>query len=141
MTLEEDKLDYSSRQLIKVRSLPRIISSQVEMITLSRAIVKETSKDNPRPNDYDNLIEILNFLKYAEKQIIIAEQTKSLKDDFIIKRERYDGQVSELTENFYDMMDALETSFEMIYQILLKSGLLIETIKNGGRSKKFNEIF
>ena len=71
-------------------------------------------------NDYNKLLEILDFLVLCEQQIIRADKTKSAADDFVIKISRADGEKLELTENFFDMRDALEDSFEEINELMIR---------------------
>lgn len=136
INVESDKIDDNQRKLNQVRGLNKVISAQREMITYSRPQVRhlcefkwknknkteEQQKLNPfekEINDYHLLLNYLDFLKLCQKEIIEADKTKSKDDDFLISRMGDDGVFYELTDNFYDMLDDLETSFEKIYTIML----------------------
>ena len=133
-----DKLTDYHRTYNKVRGLGLVISAQKEMITISRAILKFRSlqkwrkkykedKDqekNPfdkHENDYNKVKEWLEFLKMCENEMVIANKTKSVKDDFLIE----DGeQKASLTQNFYDMLEDLEDSFEEIHLLMLTNKIV-----------------
>lgn len=138
-----DKIKDNDRKMNQVRALNLIISSQREMITISRPIIFFTStsrwrkkytdekdrEDNPfekEENDYNKLIYWLDFLKNCANQIILAEKTKTLDDDFIITK--INGNTGEenkeLTPNFYDMLDDLEGSYEQIYLLMLTNKIV-----------------
>lgn len=134
---EVEKINDNERKLNRVRALNLIISSQREMITISRPIVyfrslqkwkkknnkEEDIKNNPfkeEDNDYNKMIGLLEFLRFCSKTIQIAEKTKSVKDDFMITRMGNNGlEKRELTENFHDMVEELEGSYEQIYLLML----------------------
>jgi len=73
-------------------------------------------------NDYNEIMSVSALLSECEKQIRIAKQTKTLKDDFIWEKiNQEDGEkVLELTENFFNMFKELEEFFETIWMILLE---------------------
>lgn len=134
---EVEKIHDNERKLNRVKALNLIISSQREMITISRPIVyfrslqkwkRKNSKEgeiekNPfkeEDNDYNKMIGLLEFLRYCSEVILIAEKTRSLKDDFLITRIGENGrEKKELTENFHDMVEELEGSYEQIYLLML----------------------
>ncbi len=138
---EEELLLDNVRQVLRVRSLPKIIGSQMGMISLSRGVIRHQNEKKDEPNDYNKLMESLSFLKFCEEAIIDAERTKCFKDDFMVVLQKNEGDVHSLTDNFYEMLEDLETSFENIYIILLRAGLLTDTIRTEERRKKLNEIF
>jgi len=138
-----DQIKDNDRIVNQARALNLIISSQREMITISRPIIffastqkwkkKNKSDDdkdkNPfeeEDNDYNKLIEWLNFLRHCEKSIIIADKTKSLADDFMVtKVDNNSGdKKNELTGNFYEMLEDLEGSYEQIYLLMLKNKIV-----------------
>lgn len=136
-----DKIDDNARKLNQVKALNLIVSAQREMITISRPIVwfratqkwkktqntEEKQKENPfekDENDYNRLIEWLNFLRECENAILTAERTKNRSDDFMIVRQKTEGDVNELTPNFYDMVDDLESSYEQIYLLMLTNKIV-----------------
>lgn len=136
-----DKIDDNSRKLNQVRALNLIVAAQREMITISRPIIwfrstqkwkkkyKEEKEQEENPfekeqNDYNKLMEWLGFLRECENAILVAERTKSKDDDFMIVRQKTDGDVNELTQNFYDMVDDLESSYEQIYLLMLTNKIV-----------------
>lgn len=134
--VEVEKLKDNERKMNQVRALNLIIAAQREMITISRPIIyfrsvqkwkksykeEEEQKENPFDKfdcDYTKLIEWLNFLKNCRDAILEAERTKRLDDDFILEKRTSEGQILELTTNFYEMVDDLEASYEQIYLLML----------------------
>ena len=141
-----DKIDDNTRKIHQVRALNLIISAQKEMITISRPIIhfgslkkweKRYPKDEDRvthpfeeeDNDYNKLIEWLEFLKGCENAILQAEATKSLDDDFMITKQKTEGDFNELTPNFYEMLDDLESSYEQIYLLMLVNKIVSSGIE------------
>lgn len=131
----------NDRKINQVKALNLIISAQREMVTIARPILffkstqkwkkdyKEDKDQEANPfkdhkNDYNNIKEWLEFLSYCEKQIIIADKTKSLEDDFIMKRHGNDGELLDLTDNFREMVEDLEDSYEQIYLLLLTNKIV-----------------
>ncbi len=112
------------------------------MITASRPIIffrstqkwkkknkeEEEQKQNPfekDDNDYNKLMEWLDFLKHCEEAILEAERTKRVDDDFMVKKQKNDGEfVFVLTKNFYDMVEDLEASYEQIYLLMLTNKIV-----------------
>lgn len=159
-SLEEiEKLNDNMRQQIRARSLNRVISFQRELITSSRPVVyflcmkkwkeeyktEELRTSNPfenEDNDYATLLLLLGFCKESEELIIKADKTKSLADDFIIWVDDSSGEKeASLTKNFYDMVENLEDSYEELYGIMLRNGILVPTIKGEERRSKANAIY
>lgn len=136
-----DKIEDNQRKINQVRGLNLIISAQREMVTISRPIIffksmqkwkkdyKTEKKEEIPPfekedNDYNNLMDWLNFLKDCEDAIIKAERTKRLDDDFLWVKQTNDGDINELTTNFYEMVDDLESSYEQIYLLMLTNKIV-----------------
>ena len=136
-----DKIEDNQRKINQVRGLNLIISAQREMITISRPIIffksiqkwkkdyKTEKKEEIPPfekedNDYNHLMFWLNFLKECEDAIIKAERTKRLNDDFLWVKQTNDGDINELTTNFYEMVDDLESSYEQIYLLMLTNKIV-----------------
>lgn len=136
-----ENIKDNQRRMNQVRALNLIIAAQREMITASRPIIwfssmkawkkkyltEDKQKENPfekHDNDYNKIIEWLNFLKFCEESIIVAEKSKTLDDDFIKKKTTNDGDVLELTVNFRDMLDELENSYEQIYLLMLTNKIV-----------------
>ena len=136
-----DKIEDNQRKINQVRGLNLIISAQREMITISRPIIffksmqkwkkdyKTEKKEEIPPfekedNDYNQLMYWLDFLKDCEGAIIKAERTKRLDDDFLWVKQTNDGDINELTTNFYEMVDDLESSYEQIYLLMLTNKIV-----------------
>jgi len=140
--VEMDKISDNDRKFNQVRALNLIISAQREMITISRPIIyfrslqkwkKGHKSDEDKvefpfekeENEYNKLINnYLELLKACEQDILEAERTKTLKDDFIIKRELLEGDKYNLTRNFYNLLDELESSYEQIYLLMLTNRIV-----------------
>lgn len=131
-----DKLSDNERKLNQVKALSLIISSQREMITASRPIIyfrstkkwerqnRDLEEDKKTPfekdeNDYNKMLEWLDFLKKCEEDLLKAEKTRRLDDDFLIKKSTSEGEIYELTTNFREMLEDLEHSYEQIYLLML----------------------
>lgn len=138
---DEHKMSHNVRKMNQVRALNLIISAQREMITISRPIIyfrsfqswkkknKEENEQKENPfdkdsNDYNSLLEWLEFLKSCENAIILAEKTKRLDDDFLITKQTEDGEKYELTKNFHEMLDDLESSYEQIHLLMLTNKIV-----------------
>ena len=139
-TSVEDIKD-NQRKMNQVRALNLIIAAQREMITVSRPIIwfrsmqkwkkknkdKEKREKNPFDkdnNDYNSLIDWLEFLKECARSILEAEKTPKIEDDFIIKKNIDGSDFLELTDNFYEMLDDLESSYEQIYLLMLTNKIV-----------------
>lgn len=131
-----DKLSDNERKLNQVKALSLIISAQREMITASRPIIyfrstKKWERQNrdieedkkvsfeKDENDYNKMLEWLDFLKRCEEDLLKAEKTRRLDDDFLVKKSTAEGEVYELTTNFREMLEDLEHSYEQIYLLML----------------------
>ena len=138
-----EKINDNDRKMNQARALSLVIASQREMVTASRPIIyfrslqkwkktqktDEDTKNNPFEkdnNDYNKLIEWLNFLRHCEQAIITADKTKTLDDDFIIKQTNNNTgeENNELTDNFYEMLEDLESSYEIIYLLMLTNKIV-----------------
>lgn len=136
----------NQRKLNQVRALNLIIAAQREMITASRPIIyfrstkkwekqyKEEEERSKNPfekheNEYNTMLNWLDFLKECEKQIFIADKTRWAKDDFLAKRNTHEGEVYEITDNFREMLEDLEHSYEQIYLIMLKNKIVSSGIE------------
>ena len=132
----------NARKMNQVRALNLIISAQREMITVSRPIIyfrsmqkwkksqrsvkegEETSFEE-HENDYNNMLDTLETLRACEQDIIEADRTKQLDDDFILEKQDSLGETKfELTANFFDMLDELENSYEKIYLLMLTNKIV-----------------
>lgn len=137
-----ENISDNKRKLNQVRALNLIISAQREMITISRPTIyfkdsrawnkkykkeeeKKTHIFEDEENDYNTLIELKRFLKYCAEIIIKAEKSPTLDDDFMITKTDTNGEEhNELTENFSDMLDELENSYEKIYLLMLTNKIV-----------------
>ena len=131
-----DNITDNDRKYNQARALNLIIASQREMITLSRPLVwfrstqqwkkkyKEEEEQNENPfekheNDYNKIMDWLKFLRHCENAILDAEKTKMIEDDFIVVTDSNDGKVVTLTNNFYEMLEDLESSYEQVFLLML----------------------
>jgi len=138
-----DNIKDNDRKMNQARALNLIISAQREMITVSRPIVyftalqkwkKKYKEDKDRvenpfekeENDYNKMMEWLQFLRDCEGAILEAERTKTLDDDFMVTEiDNNSGEErNELTKNFYEMLDDLESSYEQIYLLMLTNKIV-----------------
>lgn len=126
----------NNRIFNKVKALNLIIHTQKQMINFSRPIIKsnmeikwrkkykteDERKKNPFEkcdNNYKSLMDSLELLRACEMDILEAEKSKTLRDDFMLKKETNEGEVFELTSNFYEMIKELEDNYELIYSLML----------------------
>lgn len=138
---ENNNLNTDHLRLNQVRALNLIINAQREMITISRPVIffrstqawrkkhkeDEDQKKNPfekEDNDYNKLTKWLSFLKSCANAIVEAEKTPAIEDDFLIKVADNEGDHYELTSNFYDMLEDLESSYEQIYLLMLTNKIV-----------------
>lgn len=136
-----EQIKDNDRIFNQVRALNLIISAQREMITISRPIIyyrslqkwrkdfKKEEDQNKNPfsghkNDYNSIREWLNFLTKCKEAILEAEKTKSLTDDFLLTINTEEGDRYELTNNFYEMLEDLESSYEQIYLLMLTNKIV-----------------
>lgn len=139
--VDVNKISDNQRKLNQVRALNLIISAQREMITISRPIIffrsqfkwkksykdEEEQKKNPFDTfdcDYKSMLEYLDFLKFCSQQIVTAEKTRNKNDDFLVSKQGEDGEVYELTPNFYDMLEDLEETYEKVYLLMLTNKIV-----------------
>jgi len=131
-----DKIKDNQRKFNQVRALNLIIAAQREMISISRPIINFRSmqkwkkmnkqdkekEENPFEEfecDYNKMLELREALRFFENEIIKADKTKRLDDDFILEKIDENGIHYELTKNFFDMVEELEDSYEQIYLLML----------------------
>lgn len=135
-------LKDNDRKINQSRALNLIISAQREMINISRPIIfygsqhkwrkkyrkEEEKEEKPfekEGNDYNKLLNWLAFLRVCEKAILEAEKTKKLEDDFLLEKTDSQGNKKNiLTENFYEMLEDLEQSYEQIYLLMLTNKIV-----------------
>jgi len=133
----EDKPNANEKKHNQVTGLNSVISAQQELISTFRAEIKVAclSKYNKsqrnvkegegidfmdEKNDYNKIMLISESLNACRMDILEAERTKMLEDDFILDKQDSEGNIKcELTTNFYEMLQELENSFEDINIILL----------------------
>ena len=138
----EDKISDNKKKLNQIRGLSLLISTQETAITFSRAQIEYRSKSKWAKNnkgkedlekdsfdelnkelsdmkyDFNKLLYWSNFLKNCRKSILIAEKTKRLDDDFMTKKETNEGEIFELTDNFWEMLEDLEACFSAIHLLM-----------------------
>jgi len=137
-----ESLKDNDRKMNQVRALNLIIAAQREMITISRPIIffsstqtwkkkhktEEEQKANEfskEKNDYNNLMVWLDFLRHCGQAIMDAEKSKSFTDDFMICQTNNQGEEhNELTDNFFEMVEDLESSYEQIYLLMLTNKIV-----------------
>lgn len=133
--IKPEEITHTDKKMNQVRALNLIISAQREMITISRPIMffrstkkwkkkhkEEERKKHPfnkEENDYNKIRGWLDFLGGCAGAIMEAEKSKTLDDDFLLKKQDHTGEFFELTNNFYEMVEALESSYEQIYLLML----------------------
>lgn len=134
-TLEKaEEINDYNRTKIKSRSLSRVIHIQIELLRLARGLLSDTP-------DYDKLNELKKFVDNLEQRIIIADKTRSLSDDIAIEKIDNDGEKTMfLTQNYYEIRESLEESFEEIFMILSKNGLTSQLIKSQNKREKLHGI-
>jgi hypothetical protein len=127
----------NQKKINKVKGLYKMISSQREMINISRPIIRfhcfkdwkkrnekeEDQKKNPfekEKNDYNDLMLIKGILEEAELDMVKAEQTQSSKDDYLVERRSPEGMTYALTDKYYEMLNGLEDTYEKIYFMMVK---------------------
>lgn len=132
----EGPVSDNQRKINKVKGLYKMISSQREMINISRPIIRfmcfkewrkknddEKQKKNPfekEDNDYNRLMLVKGILEEAELDMVKAEQSQSQKDDYLIERRSPNGMAYALTEKYYEMLNGLEDTYEQIYFLMVK---------------------
>lgn len=127
----------NEKKLNKVKGLYKMISSQREMINISRPIVrfrcmvmwrkknptKENQEEKPfekETNDYSELMFVKKVLAAAEMDIIIAEKSATTKDDYLVESNQ-NGEIKfALTTKYFEMLEGLEDTYEKIDLIMLK---------------------
>lgn len=140
-----DDITDNQRKLNQVRALTRVISAQKELINISRAQIKfrafnkwqkEQRGENTvkidfdkHDNDYNKLMYYKGILEACEMDIIEADKTSSVEDDFIWEKESSDGKVMELTPNFFEMLTELENTWEEIHLLMLTNKIISSGIE------------
>ena len=137
-----ESLTDNTRKLNQGRALNLIISAQREMINISRPIIyfrslqswkkqfKEDKEQEENPFDkfdcdYSKMINWKSFLRSCKDAIDCAERTPSLDDDFMRTKVDSNGEETNyLTENFEDMLEDLESSYEQIYLLMLTNKIV-----------------
>ncbi len=149
---DEFPKDENEKRLNQARALMLIIASQREMINISRPHInfrslqkwKKSHKSEEdkekfpffedinllQPHsmkyDYFKLMYWLELLKACEQDIIEADRSKTLDDDYIREVENsLDGSKTlHLTKNFFEMLNELENSYEQIYLLMLTNKIV-----------------
>ena len=131
-----ENINKNQRKLNRVKALHLIISCQKDMIQISRPTVrykslKDWEKKNEEEergkipfekvdNDYNQLMKLRRLLDFFDSEIMEAEKSATKDDDFLVESQGSDGIGSELTQNFYEMFNELEDTYETIYIIMIK---------------------
>ena len=141
VTARVEEIKDNDRKINQVRALNLIISAQREMINISRPVIyfrslqkwKKKTKEEEREinpfskydSEYKELINWKDFLRSCSLAITVAEKTVSKEDDFMITKTSAEGEeTNEITENFHDMLDDLEGSYEQIYLLMLTNKIV-----------------
>ena len=142
-----EELADSRRKINQVRALNLIISAQREMVTISRPMIvfrstkqwekkfkeEEDQEKNPFKDydcDYKTILNWLKFLRFCEQEILIAERTPAIEDDFLVEKDLNGQKTSELTENFFGMLEDLEESYEQINLLMLTNKIISAGIED-----------
>jgi len=152
--IKVEDIKDNDRRFNQVRALNLIISAQREMITISRPIIsfrskREWGKKNKTEEDmvanpfseniedidkikydYNKLKFWLGFLSSCTREILNAERTSRVDDDFIIQKITQGEESYELTDNFYEMLEDLEESYEQIYLLMLTNKIVSAGIED-----------
>lgn len=132
-----EEISDNQKKMNKVKGLYKMISTQREMINISRPIIRfscfrkwkktnsdeKKQKENPfekEKNEYNDLMLIKAILEEAELDMVTAEQTQSQKDDYLIEDISPEGRKFKLTPKYYEMLNGLEDTFEKIYFLMVK---------------------
>jgi len=129
--------------LNQVRGLSLLISAQETLITLSRSQIQFRSyqkwnKKNKHAKkeeqeqfleeekkvvlmnyDYNKLLYWNNFLSTCRKNILTAEKTKRIDDDFLVTENLNGEDIFRLTDNFWEMLGDLQESYAEIHLLML----------------------
>jgi hypothetical protein len=133
----------NEKRLNQVRGLSLLISAQETLITLARSQIEYRSrqkwlkknkdleekkqeqfleKEIPVENmkyDYSKLMFWNDFLIECRQAILNAEKTTQKEDDFMVVEQINGEEVARLTDNFWDMLKDLQTSFSEIHLLMM----------------------
>lgn len=133
----------NEKRLNQVRGLSLLISAQETLITLARSQIEYRSKQKwlkknkdldedkqeqflekeiPVENmkyDYSKLMFWNDFLIECRQAILNAEKTTQKEDDFMIVEQINGEEIARLTDNFWDMLKDLQTSFSEIHLLMM----------------------
>ena len=116
------QLDISSQQTIIIDS-DHVVWKNCMRDWRKRNNTDDSKKNNPfeeEDNDFNELRAIADFLDGCEQKIIIAKQTKTLDDDFVLEKQDNVGElILELSKNFFKMRKELRDTYREIYGILI----------------------
>ncbi len=151
-----EKMSNNEIRMNQIRGLNRMILAQKQMITISRSSIENNStlywikknktdeeqKQNPFEDcetDFNELMEWLYILTKCQMEIRNAKETKSVKDDFILKNQDENGEYFELTDNFYEMREDLDTIYAKIYLLMMKNKI-VSSGKDEDESLLYKEL-
>lgn len=134
------EMKNNEKKMNQVRGLNQTIQAQRDLISISRSLVraksenfwkKQYNKDEREEHpfeeyecDYKRLMYIRAKLEACEMDILEAEKTATIKDDFLVKRNTDDGEEFFLTDNFREMLKELEDSYEELESIMYRNGVI-----------------
>lgn len=134
---ENNKITSNTRIMNQFDGLKKVIAIQKLLISTFTANVrfasfekwkKSANNENQEKEvpfdkfecDYNKLKKIKKILIACQKDILEAKRTKKLDDDFVWEKIDENGNIKyELTQNFYDMAEVLDDTWEEINLILL----------------------
>jgi hypothetical protein len=127
-----------AKEVHQGKSLLLLVANQLELLTLVRPILKFSY-----PDDYENILGISKALRYFRSCLLEANRTKRLEDDFIRVIVDHNGTNHrvELTRNFFDMLEELSDSYEIIYYILIKNKIISPLLEQQPKKVKAGGIF
>lgn len=123
-----------AKEVHQAKALLLLVSNQLEIISLVRPILKLSY-----PDDYTLIIKTSESLRYFRTCLLEANRTKNFNDDFV--RILINNQKVELTQNFYDMLEELEGTYETIYYILIKDKIISPLVEQQPKKVKAGGIF
>ena len=138
---EENNAPYNYQVEFRADSIPKLITLQMEMIGLSKPTIEHKAETKtPLEELVKRLKQILGWLRKFESSINLAVLKPGIKDHLIHYNMGESGNKSILTPKFFDLLRRLEYTFNEIYSIMLKAGLLIDTVKQNQVRSKTNEL-
>lgn len=111
---------------------------EIESEELTKWMNKNKGKEDKDKTNFEDEENDYNRLEYQRRKVnacfmdlIEAQKTRSLKDDFMVRRDTADGEIYEVTDKYYEMLEELEDSWKEIEKILkqhkiLSQGMIVD---------------